>query len=76
MKFGLIPRQVKAQMTSHDGRIRKGELYLVIYTREVIHADKSSNVVVALFEYDKATQEYPIDWFSIEDWEVATSEQE
>jgi len=76
MKFGLIPKEVKAQMTSHDGRLEKGKLYPVIYTREVTHPDRSSNVVVALAEYDKAIQEYPINWFSIEDWEVTTSEQE
>lgn len=76
MKFAVVPKEVKAQMTSHDGRLEKGKNYLVIYTREAIHPDKTSNVVVALAEYDKAVQEYPISWFSIEDWEVATSEQE
>jgi hypothetical protein len=76
MKFALIPKEVKAQITSHDRRLEKGKNYLVIYTREVTHGDRTTNVVVALAEYNEAIQEYPINWFSIEDYEVATSEQE
>ena len=77
MKFARIPKEVKAQITSHDRRLEKGKLYLVIYTREVTHSDRTTSVVVALAEYNEAIQEYPINWFSIEDWvEVSTSEQE
>jgi hypothetical protein len=76
MKFALIPKEVKAQMTTHDERLEKGKLYPVIYTREDTYPNGSKNVVVALAEYDKPVKEYPISWFSIEDYEVATSEQE
>lgn len=74
MKFALIPKEVKAQMTTHDERLEKGKLYPVIYTREITYPNGMDEVVVALAEYDKAVKEYPIRWFSIEDYEVATSE--
>ena len=76
MKFALIPKEVKAQMTSHDERLEQGKLYPVIYTREATYPNGKTDVVVALAEYDKAVREYPIRWFSIEDYQVATSEQE
>lgn len=75
MNFSITPKQVKAQMTSHDKRLVKGESYLVIYTREITYRDGTTHVVVALAEDNKEIQEYPIRWFSL-DHKVPTSEQE
>jgi|3_EtaG_2_1085321.scaffolds.fasta_scaffold02599_15 hypothetical protein len=73
MTTNLQLKQVKAQLVPLDHTIKAGVTYLVIYTREVTHVDKSSTVMVALQEYDLPVTEYPLSWFSIEDWTEVTS---
>jgi hypothetical protein len=69
LKMALTITKVTAHITSPDGKVKMGGKYTVIYTRENTFSDRTSGVVVALQLYNEPVAEYPIEWFSLEDWE-------
>ena len=72
MKTNLTIKLVTLRQSPPVGyTIEHEKKYIVIYTREVTNADGSSGVVVALQEYDLPVTEYPLSWFSLEDWDEA-----
>tara|TARA_R110002020_G_scaffold90011_1_gene219498 strand:+ start:439 stop:672 length:234 start_codon:yes stop_codon:yes gene_type:complete len=69
LKMSLQITKVKAHCTSPDGKVKEGDNYTVIYTREDTFPDGTSGVVIALQIYNEPVAEYPIEWFSLENWE-------
>ena len=69
LKTSFQITEVKAHCTSANGKIKEGNKYTVIYTRENTFPDRTSGVVVGGQIYNEPVAEYPIEWFSLEDWE-------
>ena len=69
MLINMNIKRVKAQLVPPNQTIEAGNEYPVVYTRLKTFEDGTTNVVIAIQQYDLPVSEYPLSWFSLLDWE-------